>query len=167
MTAALGTPPRLDPAISRSWLTGAIAVVLILDGIIMLVLEVLYLPIYLGHATVPESQPLMAQAQPLAATLTAGAIPFPITILIAAVVNVLLVKGMSTITDRIGVMALPLTTWTLAYMLLIAGGPGGDIAFMNDWPTLALLVGGLIPAGLYLYYRANARTFATVRSQQP
>ncbi|NNH69844.1 hypothetical protein HLB23_08190 [Nocardia uniformis] len=155
MTAALGSPTRLVAAAGRSWPTGVIAAVLVLDGVVTLLLEALFLPIYLGRADVPESPALLAQAQPLAATLTAGAVPFPITVLIAAVVNVLLVKGMSTVTDRIGMMALPLTAWTVTYMLCTLGGPGGDVLFMNDWPTLALLVGGLLPAGLYLYYLAN------------
>ncbi|MFI6868588.1 hypothetical protein [Nocardia sp. NPDC050406] len=160
MTAALGTPARATAPATRSWLTIALGVVLVVDGIVTLLLEVLYLPLYLGHATVPEAQPIMAAAQPLAATLTTGAIPFPITALIAAVLNVLLVKGMSTVTDRIGIMALPLTAWVVTYMLCMLGGPGGDVWFMNDWPTLALLVGGLLPAGLYLYYRANLRVVA-------
>ncbi|WP_280357708.1 hypothetical protein [Nocardia otitidiscaviarum] len=157
MTAALGTAPRLGSLSQRNWPSGVIAALLVLDGVVTLVLEALFLPIYLGRADVAAAQPTTAQAAALAADLTAGSIPFPITAFIAAVVNVLLLKGMSTITDRLGVIALPLTAWTLSYLLLTFGGPGGDVLFINDWPTLALLVCGLLPAGLYLYYLANLR----------
>lgn len=160
MTATVGSPERVATGPVRSWLNVVLGVVLVLDGAVTLLLEALFLPIYLGHANIPESESVMAAARPLAAGLTSGTVPLPVTALIAAVVNVLLVKGMSTVTDRLGVMALPLTVWTITYMLCILGGPGGDMMFMNDWPTLALLVCGLLPAGLYLYYRANARTVA-------
>ncbi|WP_282781370.1 MULTISPECIES: hypothetical protein [unclassified Nocardia] len=163
MTAALGTAPRLGQLSQRNWLGGVIAALLVLDGVVSLVLEALFLPIYLGHADVVAAHPTTAQAAALAADLTAGAVPFPVTALIAAVVNVLLLKGMSTVTDRLGLIALPLTAWTLSYLLLTFGGPGGDVLFVNDWPTLALLVCGLLPAGLYLYYLANLRAIGTPR----
>ncbi len=35
--------------------------------------------------------------------------------------------------------------------------------FINDWPTLAQLVHGLLPAGLYLYYLANLRAIGPAR----
>ncbi|WP_330185181.1 hypothetical protein OHB26_17290 [Nocardia sp. NBC_01503] len=162
MTAAVGARPGDSPRAASvpapNWVTIAIALFLTVDALITLVLEVFYLPIYAGHAHVPTSQPVLAAAAPLASTATtAGAIALPITALVAGVVNVLLVMGMSVVSQRIPVMIIPLTVWTLGFLVCASSGPGGDALLISDWPTMALLLCGLVPAGLYLYWRATAR----------
>ncbi|WP_067572366.1 hypothetical protein [Nocardia acidivorans] len=162
MTAALGARAGDSPSAAGvpkpQWMGFAIALFLTVDALITLVLEVLYLPIYAGHAHVPASQPVLAAAAPLASTpTTAGAIALPITALLAGVVNVLLVMGMSVVSERIPVMVIPLTVWTLGFLVCASGGPGGDALLISDWPTMALLLCGLVPPGLYLYWRATSR----------
>ncbi|WP_067534474.1 hypothetical protein [Nocardia crassostreae] len=160
MTAAVGARPGDSGAVTkrgRSWFNGVIAGLLVIDALVTLVLEVLFLPIYAGQANVPQSDPLMAEASALAANLTAGAIPLPLTALAAAVVNVLLVAGMATVTDNLGLIVAPLTVWTLGYLYLaLFAGPGNDVVLIQDWPSMLLLLCGLFPAGLYLYWRVNA-----------
>ncbi|QLY32765.1 hypothetical protein [Nocardia huaxiensis] len=161
MTAAVNAPAGDSEAAAgrgRAWLP-VIAVLLVLDGLITVVLEVLYLPLYAGRGTLAEaSGPLMAE--PLAAATTTGAVPVPIAALVAAVVNVLLVMGMGTISQRPAVMLLPLLAWTLGFLLLASTGPGGDVMLIGDWPTMLLFLCGLVPAGLYLYWRVTARAVA-------
>ncbi|WP_405134883.1 hypothetical protein [Nocardia sp. NBC_01388] len=162
MTAAVSARTGDDASVglrtSDRWVGAAIALFLTVDALITLVLEVLYLPLYAGHATVHESAPLLAAAAPLASTgTTAGAIALPLTALAAAVVNVLLVAGMSVVSTRTAVMIMPLTVWTLGFLVCASSGPGGDVMLMSEWPTMALLICGLLPAGLYLYWRATSR----------
>ncbi|MEV6767165.1 hypothetical protein AB0N05_00885 [Nocardia sp. NPDC051030] len=161
MTAAVGARPgdsELTVVAGRGWLGAVIGGLLAVDALITLVLEVLFLPIYAGQARVPGSEPVLAMAAPLASTsMTEGAIPVPVTVLVAAIVNVLLVMGMSVVTSKIPVMIIPLMVWTLGFLVCASTGPGGDIMLMSDWPTMLLLIAGLLPAGLYLYWRATSR----------
>ncbi|WP_157573769.1 hypothetical protein [Nocardia jejuensis] len=148
----------MRPSRGPRWLGALIAGFLLVDALVTLVLEVLFLPIYAGHAQVPGSEPLLAAAAPLASTsLTAGAIAVPITVLVAAVVNVLLVAGMAVVSPRPAVMAAPLLVWTVGFLACASTGPGGDVMLMSDWPTMLLLICGLLPAGLYLYWRVTMR----------
>ncbi|MBB5912513.1 hypothetical protein BJY24_001380 [Nocardia transvalensis] len=114
-------------------LGGVLAGVLVFDGLLSLALEVLYLPTYLG------------------------ATPFPITLLVAAVVNVLLVMGMGVVASRPAALALPLLAWLLGYLICATGGPGGDVMLTDSWTSPALLACGLIPAGFYLFRRTFLR----------
>ncbi|MFC9996695.1 hypothetical protein [Nocardia sp. NPDC127526] len=167
MIAAVGARPGDSGAAAaprRNWLNGVIAGLLVLDALVTLVLEVLFLPIYAGHANVPQAQPLLAEAAPLAANLTAGAIPVPLTALAAAVVNVLLVAGMASVSNNLGLIVTPLTVWTLGYLYLaMFAGPGNDVVLIQDWPSMLLLVCGLFPAGFYLYWKVNSSFRAPVR----
>ncbi|MVU81846.1 hypothetical protein GPX89_31990 [Nocardia sp. ET3-3] len=141
---------------ARTVLNAVIAGLLLIDAVITLGLEVLFLPLYAGQAHLPEPTPVMASG-PLASTMTAGAIPLPFTVLAAAVVNVLLVAGMGVVTKRIGVMALPILVWAVGFLVCAGFSPSGYALLMGDWPTMLLLICGLLPSGMYLYYRATAR----------
>ncbi|MBF6174466.1 hypothetical protein IU476_23640 [Nocardia blacklockiae] len=114
-------------------LGGVLAGVLVFDGVLSLALEVLYLPSYLGGT------------------------PFPISVLAAAVVNVLLVMGMGVVVARPAAMALPLLAWLLGFLICSASGPGGDVLLTDSWTSPLLLGCGLIPAGFYLFRRAFLR----------
>ncbi|MEU1207970.1 hypothetical protein [Nocardia sp. NPDC005825] len=160
MTAAVGARPGdavAGPRPGRVVLNAVIAGLLLIDAVITLGLEVLFLPLYAGKAAIPEPMPVLAAADSLASSMTSGAIPVPIAALAAAVVNVLLVMGMGVATDRIGVMALPILVWALGFLICAGFSPSGYALLMGDWPTMLLLICGLLPAGMYLYYRATAR----------
>ncbi|APA95958.1 hypothetical protein [Nocardia seriolae] len=163
MTAALGARTGDAPAGTapgRTVFNAVIAGLLIVDAVITLGLEVLFLPLYAGHAHLPEPTPLLA-AGPLASTMTAGAIPLPFTALAAAVINVLLVMGMGVVTQRIPMMAAPILVWAIGFLFCAGFSPSGYALLMGDWPTMLLLICGLLPSGMYLYYRATVR-LATV-----
>lgn len=159
MTAAVGARTGdavAGPGPGRVVLNAVIAGLLLIDAVITLGLEVLFLPLYAGQATIAEPAPVLA-AGSLASNMTSGAIPVPVAALAAAVVNVLLVMGMGVATDRIGVMALPILVWALGFLICAGFSPSGYALLMGDWPTMLLLICGLLPAGMYLYYRATAR----------
>ncbi|TXG92858.1 hypothetical protein DW322_18370 [Rhodococcus rhodnii] len=111
--------------------------VLVVDGFLCAVFAVLFLPTYLGGVAAPVS------------------------VVAAAVVNVLLVMGVRQFTDRIGVAFAPLAAWLAGFVLCMAGGPGGDVLLTADVRTLLLFVLGLGPAAGYLasvaLRRAEAR----------
>jgi hypothetical protein len=117
----------------RSLLGGVLAAVLVFDGLLSLVLEVLYLPLYLGTT------------------------PFPITAAVAAVVNVVLVRAMGVVVTRPAAMSLPLLAWLLGFLICASAGPGGDVLLTDNWPTPLLLASGAVPAGFYLFRRAFIR----------
>lgn len=123
MTApSIAVEPPASPAEARTTLA-----LLTFDGFLGAVLSVLFLPAYIGTT------------------------PFPITVLISAVVNLLLVLGARKFTDRALVAALPLFGWLFGFGLCAIGGPGGDVLVFEDWRTLLLFVAALLPAGLYLF----------------
>ncbi|WP_305094368.1 hypothetical protein [Prescottella sp. R16] len=97
------------------------------DGFLCAVLSVLFLPAYLGTT------------------------PFPVAILVAAVVNLLLVLGARKFTDNALAAAVPLFGWLFGFGVCILGGPGGDVLVFEDWRTLLLFVAALLPACLYLF----------------
>ncbi|CAM3185091.1 Integral membrane protein [Prescottella defluvii] len=116
------TSPPVSAAEARTTLA-----LLTFDGFLCAVLSVLFLPAYLGTA------------------------PFPVSILAAAVVNLLLVLGARKFTERPVLAALPIFGWLFGFGLCMIGGPGGDLLVFEDWRTLLLVVAALLPAGLYLF----------------
>ncbi|WP_225725099.1 MULTISPECIES: hypothetical protein [unclassified Nocardia] len=113
-----------------------IVALLVLDGLITLVLEVLFLPSYIGG------------------------VAMPITGVLAGVVNVLLVLGVRTVTHRVGVMLLPLGAWVIGFLACASSGPGGSVMLLSDWRTLLLVFCGLVPPLLFIYFRMNATVFS-------
>jgi hypothetical protein len=61
--------------------------------------------------------------------LRIGAVPFPITAVLAGAMNAALVWVALKWTDSGRVAALPLWTWLATVAVLALGGPGGDIVF--------------------------------------
>ncbi|MBV9163173.1 MAG: hypothetical protein JO309_15625 [Pseudonocardiales bacterium] len=108
-------------------------VVLVFDAVALAVVELLYLP------------------------LRVGAVPFPITILLAAVSMPWLVSSAAELGGPRVVAAVPLVVWALALSVLGLGGPGGDVLFPADWRSALLLGGGMFPAAVVLG-RALARS---------
>ncbi|MFE7743461.1 hypothetical protein [Nocardia sp. NPDC057455] len=112
-----------------------ILVLLVLNALLTLALEVLYLPTYFGS------------------------IAFPASAVLAGVVNVLLVAGARTVSRRPAVQGLPLVAWAFGFLVCASTGPGGDILLGSDWRTALLLFGGLLPPLGYIYIQANASLF--------
>jgi hypothetical protein len=101
-------------------------VVLVFDAVALAVVELLYLP------------------------LRVGAVPFPITILLAAVGTPWLVRSAAELGGPRVVAAVPLVVWVLALGVLGVGGPGGDVLLPADWRSALLLGGGMFPAAVVL-----------------
>ncbi|WP_040791882.1 hypothetical protein [Nocardia paucivorans] len=143
MTAVVDDPA---PARPRRWSSTAAALgllvvaVLMVDAAVTLVLEVLYLPLYMGGMA------------------------FPIAALCAGAVNIALVHGASVVSPRPAVMFLPMAVWLLCFLIAAGGGPGGDVPLGSDLPTLLLFLCGVLPPLIYLYVAANrARSAAGPR----
>ncbi|MGW4093912.1 hypothetical protein [Nocardia sp. NPDC004750] len=123
------------PRIPVGLVGSVILAILIVDALLTLALEVLYLPTYLGSVV------------------------FPVSAAVAGVVNVLLVAGARTVTRRPALLGLPLVAWAFGFLVCASAGPGGDILLGSDWRTALLLFAGLLPPLAYLYIQANAHVF--------
>lgn len=134
MTAAVdeSAPTRSRwAALAAGALGPLLIVVLIVDAVVTLILEVLYLPLYIGGVAVP-----------LAA-------------LVAAPVNVALVWAAATVTTRSTVLFLPIAAWLAAFLIAASRGPGGDVPLRSDLPTLLLFLCGTVAPLIYMYVAAN------------
>ncbi len=122
-------PSRLEPVI-----TALIVTLLFVDALITLAVEVLFLPLYVG------------------------AVALPVAALLAAPINVALVYGMESVTDRVGFTFAPIVVWVFGFLVCSSRGPGGDVMLASDGRTLLLLACGVLAPMAYLYYRANSGT---------
>lgn len=106
--------------------SGLVLVALLVDAVLLAAVELLYLP------------------------LRIGAVPFPITILLAAVTTPLLVRSAARM-GGVGVVAgAPLVVWVAAVLVVGTAGPGGDVLLPVDWRSLALIGGGMFPGAVAL-----------------
>ncbi|MCP2296284.1 hypothetical protein APR11_002712 [Nocardia amikacinitolerans] len=146
--------PRTD---DRGWIAEplrlALMAVLTMSGLFTLAFEVLYLPVYLGTSHLPPAEDTTLVAAPLAAVAASGTFALPVTALLAAGLNVLFIAAMRTLTDSTRVALLPVIVWTFGFLACTFAGPGGDLMLLSDWPTLLLLLCGLIPPLVYVYLR--------------
>ena len=117
---------------------GARAVVLsalAIDGVLCALATSLFLPLYLGS------------------------VPFPISAVIAGVVNLALVWAGTEWATSTRLAALPLWTWLLTVAALTLGGPGGDIVFsgsgIGGLAPILLIAVGAGPAGWFLWRRSR------------
>ena len=101
-------------------------VVLMCDTVALAVVELLYLP------------------------LRVGAVPLPITILLAAVSTPWLVRSTAELGGPRMLAAVPMLLWVLALGVLGVAGPGGDVLLGDDWRSTLLVAGGTIPAAVAL-----------------
>ncbi|MFI5719913.1 hypothetical protein [Nocardia sp. NPDC051750] len=108
-----------------------IIAVLMLDAVIALILEVLYLPLYIG------------------------AVALPITALLAGPVNLALVWAVATVNTRLSVLFLPVGAWLAAFLIAASRGPGGDYPLRSDLPTLLLFLCGAVVPLVYMFMVAN------------
>lgn len=75
-----------------------------------------------------------------------GTVPFPVTIVVAAVSTPWLVREVGELGLGRAVAAVPLLLWLLTVGVLALAGPGRDLLLPLDWRGLALLAAGLLPA---------------------
>lgn len=100
---------------------------LLLDAVLLAVIELLFLPLYLGG------------------------VQFPITAAIAAVTTPLLVSEAARLSSRRGVSAAPFVVWLLTVFLFGVFGPGGDMVLVgSDWRSFLLLGAGSLPSVIML-----------------
>ena len=114
---------------------GLTLTLLAVNGLLCAVLSVLFLPTWIG------------------------AVPFPISILAAAVVNVILVIAARSVGSKVSSGFIPLAGWGVGYVLCMIGGPGGDVLLLATSRTLLLAIGALLPALGYLWF-ASMKTAA-------
>lgn len=108
-----------------------IIAVLVVDAVIALILEVAYLPLYIG------------------------AVAVPITAVLAGPVNLALVWAVSTVSTRLSVLFLPVGAWLAAFLIAASRGPGGDFPLRSNLPTLLLFLCGAVVPLIYMYAVAN------------
>jgi hypothetical protein len=132
---------RQHPDLSSSF-TGAdfrrvtVLTLLAIDGVLCAILASFFLPIHIGT------------------------IPFPVSALLAGLVNAALVWAALHWTSSPRAAALPLLTWLLTVAVLSLGGPGDDIVFggpgVMAYAALLLLALGTLPPAAVLWRYVNA-----------
>ncbi|KAA5837108.1 hypothetical protein ABT337_27130 [Saccharopolyspora hirsuta] len=100
---------------------------LLVDAVILALVELLFLPSYLGT------------------------VQFPITAAVAAVTTPLLVSEAARLSPRRRIAGAPLVLWFLTVLVFGVLGPGGDMVLVgNDWRTLLLIGAGALPSAMML-----------------
>ncbi|MEV0048897.1 hypothetical protein AB0H34_00180 [Saccharopolyspora shandongensis] len=99
---------------------------LLLDAVLLALVELLFLPSYIGS------------------------VQFPVTAALAAVITPLLVAEAARISPRRRVAGAPLLVWFATVFVFGVFGPGGDIVLLNDWRALLLIGGGALPSAMML-----------------
>lgn len=100
---------------------------LLLDAVLLALIELFFLPAYIGT------------------------VQFPITAALAVVSTPLLVSEAGRLSKRRAVAVAPLVVWFLTVFVFGLFGPGGDVVLLgNDWRTLLLIGGGTLPSAMML-----------------
>ncbi|GAA2811789.1 hypothetical protein [Saccharopolyspora taberi] len=99
---------------------------LLVDAVLLAVVELLYLPLWVGQ------------------------VQFPITAAVAAVTTPLLVSAAGRLSPRRRVAAAPFALWFLTVFVFGLFGPGGDIVLVGDWRALLFIGAGSLPSALML-----------------
>ncbi|GFG55308.1 hypothetical protein MAGR_67490 [Mycolicibacterium agri] len=83
--------------------------------------------------------------------LRIGPVPFPISALLAGLLNAALVWAALQWTSSTRLAALPLWTWLATIAGLTLPGPGDDAVFGTEWLLLLLIALGTSPPALVLF----------------
>ncbi|CAN5122886.1 hypothetical protein BH09ACT8_BH09ACT8_59830 [soil metagenome] len=139
-----GIPPNStgDDRAAHWALRVVVLVLLAVDGVLCAIAAALLLPLYIGR------------------------VPFPISALIAGLINMALVWAAMYWVPSNRLAALPLWTWLLTIGAFTFAGPGGDIVFSDVGPMLLLLVVGAAPAA-WLLWRRNQCNRLPPSGRQP
>lgn len=106
---------------------------LVVDAIALALLEVFFLPLRFDGQLLPNW----------------GALPFPITVVVALVTMPLLVSRAAGVSARLLVAGAPLWAWLVTIGVVGIVGPE-NMVLLQDWRTLLLLACGTLPAALAL-----------------
>lgn len=98
---------------------------------------------------------LCATAAALLLPLHIGVVAFPISGVVAGLVNMTLVWAAMFWTSSNRLAALPIWTWLGTIAILTFGGPGGDVIFSALGPVLVVLVLGVAPPTWLLWRRTQ------------
>jgi len=93
---------------------------------------------------------MLAAVELLFLPLRIGVVPFPITILLAAVSTPWLVRNAAALSGSRAAAAVPLVAWVVALLAFGIGGPGGDVLLPADWRSMVLLAAGIFPGAVQL-----------------
>jgi hypothetical protein len=86
----------------------------------------------------------------------------PLSALVALISNPWLVRRAGELTGAVGA-ALPLIAWIVTISVLGLSGPGGDVLLLGDWPSMLLILAGLVPAAFVLGRVLRTRRTAASR----
>jgi hypothetical protein len=92
---------------------------------------------------------LLATMELLFLQLHVGAVPVPVSALVALVTNPWLVRRVGELTGPPGATA-ALVAWVAVVLVLGLFGPGGDALLLGDWPSLLLVLAGMLPGAFAL-----------------
>jgi hypothetical protein len=106
---------------------------LVVDSIVLALLEVFFLPLRFDGQLLPNW----------------GAIPFPVTVVVALATMPLLVSRAAGVSARLLVAGAPLWAWLVTIGVVGIAGPE-NMVLLQDWRTLLLLACGTLPAALAL-----------------
>lgn len=105
---------------------GVVLAVLVIDAMLLAAAELLFMPLHIGS------------------------VPFPVTVVVAAVTTPWLVRSAAEVGGGIGMAAAPLVAWFVAIGVLGLAGPGHDMLLVADWRSILLLGAGIAPAAWVL-----------------
>jgi len=129
-------PDLSSPAPTADYRRIPVLTLLAIDGVLCAILASFFLPTYIGTW------------------------PFPVSALIAGLVNAALVWAALYWTSSPRAAALPLLTWLLTVAVLSLGGPGDDIVYggagIMQYGTLLLIALGTLPPAAVLWRYVNA-----------
>ncbi|HEY3610170.1 MAG TPA: hypothetical protein VGL06_21900 [Pseudonocardiaceae bacterium] len=106
---------------------------LVVDAIALALLEVFFLPLRFDGALLPNW----------------GAVPFPVTVIVALATMPLLVSRAAGVSARLLVAGAPLWAWLVTIGVVGIVGPE-NMVLLQDWRTLLLLACGTLPSALAL-----------------
>ncbi|CPR86867.1 Uncharacterised protein [Mycobacteroides abscessus subsp. abscessus] len=127
-----GSSARFDPDLGalNVFMRGFVMAALIFDGVISAILGAALLNTRFGGVLVP------------------------LGLIIAAVLNVLLVWSALQWAPTPRWVGAPLWAFVATAMVLLFGGPGGDVVFTGFWPVLLIVI-GVLPAAYLLRRRID------------
>jgi hypothetical protein len=106
---------------------------LVVDAIALALLEVFFLPLRFDGQLLPNW----------------GAVPFPVTVVVALATMPLLVSRAAGVSARLLVAGAPLWAWLVTIGVVGIVGPE-NMVLLQDWRTLLLLACGTLPSALAL-----------------
>ncbi|WP_309116861.1 hypothetical protein [Saccharothrix sp.] len=105
---------------------------IVVQAFVLAVLELFFLPLRLDGTLLPKVSDY----------------PFPIAAIVAIITTPLLVLAAAAHARRPLTAAAPLLVWLATLLVLGVFGPGGDTMLLNDWRTLLLFAGGMLPSAV-------------------